>query len=283
MRIIEKFKPIVCEHCQKKVDPTAFDCPHCGQTLPNQEAKRSFLHDVHCGWGRNLACFLTGWAGMQLFAILVSLVLQTAMKVTKDSDAALKATYSMAVQCVVYGTLFVGLILILLPYLKELLRSFKGWKPYVAGFVGFIAMIAINVIMGLITRAINPGTTANENQQAVVSMTKSFPLLSIIFFGIIGPICEEITYRVGLFSLAKRVHRILGYVIVPIIFGLIHFDFNSIGQDYFVNEILNLPTYMLGGLTLTFLYDKFGFAASTTAHIFNNLFATLGQLMPTGN
>jgi membrane protease YdiL (CAAX protease family) len=113
-------------------------------------------------------------------------------------------------------------------------------------------------------------------------MTKSFPALSILFFGLIGPIVEEITYRVGLFGLAKRVNRVFAYIIVPIVFGFIHFDFESIGTDRFLNEIFNMPTYILGGLALAFLYDRFGFAASTTTHILNNLWATIASLIPSG-
>ena len=282
MNLSEKFKSVTCEHCNKKVDPTATNCPRCGEELLNPEEKKPFLNDIHCGWVRNLTCFLTGWAGLQVFSLIFSLILQLAMGVNKDSSAALKASYMITVQCVSYGFIFLALIAILWPYLKEIFRSFKGWKPYVAGVVGFIVMIGINIIWNLISKAINPATSSNENQQAVVSMTKSFPALSILFFGLIGPIVEEITYRVGLFGLAKRVNRVFAYIIVPIVFGFIHFDFESIGTDRFLNEILNMPTYILGGLALTFLYDRFGFAASSTTHILNNLWATIASLIPSG-
>ena len=155
MNLSEKFKSVTCEHCNKKVDPTATNCPRCGEELLNPEEKKPFLNDIHCGWVRNLTCFLTGWAGLQVFSLIFSLILQLAMGVNKDSSAALKASYMITVQCVSYGFIFLTLIAILWPYLKEIFRSFKGWKPYVAGVVGFIVMIGINIILATSLNMIN--------------------------------------------------------------------------------------------------------------------------------
>ena len=120
------------------------------------------------------------------------------------------------------------------------------------------------------------GGGVNQNEAAIDSTTSLFPFLSIIIFGILGPICEEFTYRVGLFSIIKRYNRILAYVITALFFGLIHFTFSP---STIVNELINLPSYMVAGLLLCYFYDYKGIGTSTVAHVANNLFALLMQLI----
>ena len=42
-----------------------------------------------------------------------------------------------------------------------------------------------------------------------------------------------------------------------------------------INELINLPAYVIAGLILNYAYDREGIAASTYAHIFNNLIGFL--------
>ncbi|MBP5694703.1 MAG: CPBP family intramembrane metalloprotease, partial [Bacilli bacterium] len=97
-----------------------------------------------------------------------------------------------------------------------------------------------------------------------------YPITCLFIFGLIGPICEEITYRVGLFSLLKRKNRALAYLVTIAVFALIHFNFSN-DPATLLNEIINLPYYMFAAFAFSFAFDKFGFAASATAHISNNL------------
>jgi len=57
-----------------------------------------------------------------------------------------------------------------------------------------------------------------------------------------------------------------------LIFGLIHMSFKP---ETIVNELVNLPSYILAGSILTYAYEKEGFAVSTYAHITNNLISFL--------
>jgi membrane protease YdiL (CAAX protease family) len=57
-----------------------------------------------------------------------------------------------------------------------------------------------------------------------------------------------------------------------LVFGLIHMSFNP---DTIINELINLPSYILAGTILTIAYEKEGFAVSTYAHITNNLISFL--------
>ncbi|MBR3675120.1 MAG: CPBP family intramembrane metalloprotease, partial [Bacilli bacterium] len=110
----------------------------------------------------------------------------------------------------------------------------------------------------------------NENQDAINNIAKINVPLSILFLGFLGPICEELTYRVGLFNFTRRVNRIMGYVISAAIFGLIHIhDYGSL------NEWLSYPSYLFAGLAFAFAYEKWGFGASTLAHVTNNVLSLL--------
>ena len=90
---------------------------------------------------------------------------------------------------------------------------------------------------------------------------------------------EECAYRVGLFGLASRLGKPLGYILTGLVFALIHFDFGAafnFGPEGFASAVLewlNLPIYLFSGLAFTFVYDKVGFGASVTAHTLNNMFS----------
>ena len=71
----------------------------------------------------------------------------------------------------------------------------------------------------------------------------------------------------------------LAYIVTSLVFGLIHFNFFATG-DALINELLNLPSYVISGFLLTLAYDKFGFACSSVAHIVNNLFSIVVSMIP---
>ena len=116
-------------------------------------------------------------------------------------------------------------------------------------------------------------------------MSKNYIVFALIIFGLIGPICEELTYRVGLYSLTKRWNRTAAYIITPIVFGLIHFNWESltIGGNTLVNELCNLPDYIVAGVLFSYYYEKGGFACSATAHVVNNLVALSISAMQASN
>ena len=65
----------------------------------------------------------------------------------------------------------------------------------------------------------------NANEKAVNEIILNTPILSFLFVVIIGPLCEEITYRLGLCNFLTRKNKFLAVALSAIIFGLIHFNF----------------------------------------------------------
>ena len=141
-------------------------------------------------------------------------------------------------------------------------------------------------IQSIIIQLLQIDVSDNINQSSAVNLVVTYPLLSIIVIGVIGPLCEELAYRAGLFSFLKRINSIFAYIISALIFALIHFDFNSIivgfetsNWSILINELINLPPYVFAGLTFTFLFEKFGFGCGLFAHILNNVYSIFATLL----
>ena len=214
-----------------------------------------------------------GWLGFQLVASVIQIFVGSIYGYLNGiswQQALSHMSVSMAVNAIAYVSLLTTLLLIANKDLLKIAISFKQWQSYLAGAICFAAIIGFNIFYGLIVNLLKTPVSDNANQQALESMDAVFPFASMIIFGLVGPICEEITYRVGLFSLLKRKNRFLAYGLTIVIFTLIHFNYNT---SNLVNELLNLPYYMFAAFAFSFTYEHFGFAGSVTGHIINNVFS----------
>lgn len=266
------FEKVTCSKCKKTYDGALEECPVCHEE--NKEQPNEFKKIQMLNYVKQLALFLTGWLGLKIFAYLFSYI---ASKVVYDYETSALIRYyrtsvrtHMMVNTAVY--LIVGLILALILFtdIKKLLKTFKGATPYIAGAVCFASMIAFNIFYNIILNATGAVVSNNTNEAGLLSVTQVFPIISLFIFGIIGPIVEEITYRVGLFSVSKRISKWVAYPITIVFFTLIHFDFEASSMT---NELLNIPFYAFAAFALTFTYDHYGFSASLTAHVINNVFS----------
>lgn len=276
------FKKTNCKSCGKTYDPTCGSCPHCGEKGLYFEESKQFVNHVHCGWVRNLLFFLIGFIGFQVAGVITYLAAEIIIaaqnhgasvdEITKlVSDFSQSAGGNLIVNFIAYVITITALLSVLGPYLKQVGAFFKKGKTYGYGFVFATVLLAFSFLWGKIASSIDPDSTINDNQKLIELMIGGFPLASLILFGILGPISEEIAYRLGLFSLLKRWNKIGAYIIAPLIFGLIHFGWASIGTNSFYNELLNIPDYIFAGVVLCYAYDKYGIGVSTIAHIGNNV------------
>lgn len=291
-----------CSDCGTSFDSTRFHCPHCGKENEDLEGRDIFQNDLQTGspW-RNLLLFLMGLAGIHIIGFIASYIVQAnfvrdylAINPEADvetiSNAWVEYYYAnpgiaMFINSVVYVLGLICLLLILWSGIKELGKSFTKLKNVGYGALGGLGLLAASMVIGMIVYILRPNTTANENQSALVAMSKGYAVYAILVFGIFGPICEELTYRVGLYSFTKRWNRNAAYIITPIIFGLIHFNWESLvtGGNDLVNELCNLPDYIIAGLLLSYYYEKGGFACSATAHVVNNVIALTISLAQASN
>ena len=288
----EKMK---CKKCGLLIDSDSKTCPYCGydqskedEPIKTEEPKKqpeplkmsretTFILGSSAILGSlkfHLLLFFLGFFGLNIIRFTSELMIMAAA----GQDFLLSSTGIMIDTSIGYVLTFgISILVIFFMYKFDVFKKMLGTNKlfFLAGFGAAIVLIGINIgysyLIGL--TGFNSG---NENQQTIELVVKDYPVLSILVLGIIGPIVEEITYRLGLYSVLRRYNKILALIVVSVVFGLIHFGITTdMTANDFINELLNLPIYMISGFILSFTYDKWGFAASSIAHILNNLLSII--------
>ena len=220
---------------------------------------------------KQLVVFIVGWVGFQALAATIQIILGFVAKYQGQNINEFLTTIqsSMIVNSAAYLGLLIAIVAITNYDIVKLFKSFKNWQSYLAGLICLVAIFAFDIIWGTILEYIPIESGDNINESSLQTMRQSYPIACFIIFGLIGPICEEFTYRVGLFSFFKRINKWVAYVVTIIIFSFIHFNFST-NPTVLLNEVLNLPFYMFAAFAFSFTYDKFGLAGSLSAHVVNN-------------
>ena len=219
---------------------------------------------------KSLTFFIVGFLFIKVIALIFQLIGQNGGWYFIASG-----TYSGAINFASYFVTLGIIFLILSNNSNQFFKEFANKWTWIYGLgFGFLLMIASSAVTAFMNLFQQVGENANES--AIDSITTSFPVLSVIVFGFLGPICEEFTFRVGLFSFLKKYNRIAAYLGTAIVFGFLHFTFNP---STIITELINLPSYIVAGLLLCYFYDYKGIGASTVAHMTNNLFAIISQLV----
>lgn len=254
--------------------------------------------------------FLLGWLGFQLLSIVVqTFCLPLYLKLGVGMFNAL-------MMLLVYGllALFFAIFFIVDKKMrKALLDDFKDFWAILFG-VGIFALVLVfeNFISRIYTLAFPTIYGSNANQQGLQSDVMASPLM--LFFPIVlfAPFTEEMTYRLGLLDATGEKKRWVGILVSAVIFGLIHFSFESIilfakydqlynegasalikingatpifytkleVRNMMINEFLNLPVYMIAGALMGYGYCYTGkISTSITAHVCNNLLSFLAMVI----
>ena len=209
---------------------------------------------------KRILLFIVCLLGIFVFTLIASMFTKGLPKDKQDGATGLIA----------YAFLFIAMIALLGKDTIPGLKQFKNWKAIVYGFIGGAVLMCLTNGLSAFINLFHQ-VDDNINQETLNSTISLYPVASIFLFGFIGPCCEELGYRTGLFGGLKKIHPVLAYVATSILFGFIHMSFSG----NLANEFLNLPVYMLSGLILSYLYDKYGFATSYIAHALNNIVVML--------
>lgn len=260
------FKEKNCSECGSNYDVVEATCPHCH--APNRDFKALKIpsHHVWLPIYKQLIIFLLGIVALNLVSLVLSL---TISRYFEEDSVTLLLILNYTRYLVVAGAICATLI----GSYPKLKNSFTDWLPYLVGFFAGFLLIGLNLAYNAAVSLFYEMET-NDNQSLANALVMSYPLLSILLLGFIGPSVEEFTYRVGLFSFLTRIHRSVAYVVTILIFAFIHFDFTATGNAL-INEFVHLPVYMISGAALCVLYDTLGLSASLTAHVVNNILSTL--------
>ena len=189
----------------------------------------------------------------------------------KTDSKALTIGETVFVNCGVYFSLFAIFLFFILKYRKYFIAKLKDPSKYLQGLIFGVITIGIEIGVTMIMNAILLAEV-NENQKVIIDCTKAYPILMFIVTVFVGPLCEEMTYRVGLFEAIKEKNEKAALIATSLIFAAIHISFS----DTTVQAELNaFPVYVAIGFCLTYAYKKHGFACSYITHVFLNLIAFL--------
>ena len=263
-----KEKHTVCPNCGKNYYIYLSRCPDCHS--PNNErpnTRMTFLPIPH-----QVSLFAIGLVGFNLLAALITIFVSTSIK----DQPALSV---LLINSISYSIIILADIILIWKYLPELFSSFKKGRTYLAGLVGFAVVLGGSMIINLIMSNLIPSAGTGENQSVAEMMVLANPFVSVLILGLIGPIVEEFTYRVGLFTLCKRAHTALAYIISIAVFTVIHLNFTS---STLINELAVLPDYLFAGAMFALIYHFEGFGASLLAHAGNNIFSMILILIKAG-
>ena len=217
-----------------------------------------------------LIVFLIGFVGLYAIGFAIEVLVLIIRPEYLDSSSDVYIQGVSIVNTFEYLILLGVFVFFLWPRLLTLIKRFKHWKHIIIG-LGFGGLvIGVTIVYNLIlTQFIE--IPENANEALAESIILYNPVLSFFVLGFVGPICEELTYRFGLFGLLKKKNRLLAYIVTAVVFGIIHFDFTG----DLVIELLNLPIYIISGALFSLAYDLCGFEGSLTAHVANNIYAVI--------
>lgn len=248
-----------CPNCGSEYDVASPTCPECGTRDATYQERHIASEMTFIPWWKQLVVFGIGSIGLSIIASIIS------MFFGKESIDLLWINF------ISYAVCIIGMLALLCIHYKDTLKSFKNWIPFLVGLFGAGALFLFSNVYSSIMNAIHP-ITDNANEATADNFIILYPGLAFFVIVLFGPVAEELTYRVGLFSLLYRVKPYVGYIITALVFGFIHFNWESFGNnEVLINELLNLPFYLFAGLLFCFLYHKWGLSASLTAHVLNNL------------
>ena len=258
------FKSKKCSNCFVYYDPTLEQCPACHKEneLCTQRSFPSNIVFFHST--AQIGLFLCGFAyiGMLISEILASACLSGMKDSSLRTALVLLTSYLM-----MFGAL---LTICFTTRRKSFLKKFTRWPDYLFGLAYAGGIFGAGLIISSIVTIFYQGV--NNNQNAAIDLINNYPIIATFVTCLLGPICEELTYRVGLYSFFRRINKVLAFIVVIAIFAMIHFDFTA---SDIVGELWSLPSYLACGAILTIAYIHRGPACSMTAHVVYNTIAML--------
>lgn len=267
-------KNIRCTKCGRYYDTCLNACPECLTKNPSDRIKNIPSNILMLDVMKQLLLFLIGLIGLQFISTFWSTIyveeianILSLEPINILSNLGQYPIISFSVNKATYISLLIILTLLLIPLYRLVAQHLGKWKNYLKGIAFGFLLIVLNIALSIIVSSLNYGVS--DNQKSLIEIISVNPITSLVILAIVGPICEELTYRLGLFSFLYRTgKRWVPYAVSTLIFALIHFNFAS--KDI-VGELINLPSYIMAGIVLNMAYEKGGLPSSMVAHIMNNM------------
>lgn len=220
-----------------------------------------------------------GLIGLSIFATIIVQIFKAFIDLETVSEESL-VIYNCYVNVLAYLCVFIILPFILRKNkIKQMFSQFTSFEAIVEGIALGFVLIAANIGWSMIVINVFNITSVNDNQNSIIPMIHSRPILSCALLVIFAPVIEELTYRYALFGALYKKNRLLAYAVTMFIFGMIHFSFQYETMQDFIVEIANIPGYFIAGGILCYCYERKGsLATSIVAHATNNLISFLATI-----
>lgn len=170
------------------------------------------------------------------------------------------------------------LIIIILIHFKTLKIDFKDYiykiKYYLKTYIKYwlyalLAMYVCNIILFKLS-----GNIA-KNEQDIRVLVKGNPFIMIILASIIGPILEELIFRISIYKIIGK-YKWLFIIISGLIFGSMH----VLGQANTIVDYLYIIPYGIPGSFFAYtLYKSNNSCVPISLHIIHNTFALIIQFI----
>lgn len=177
---------------------------------------------------------------------------------------------------------------------KKHVNFFKQFlipRVYYTAIVVYLLSTVTNIIVSILLEVLNlndeDGKSLNEEDLEEALADGKLKYIFVIYVVIIGPIIEELFFRLLLFrgisiigekigknnKFIRRFIKLLAYIISSAFFAFGHFQFSF---KILLSDIVNFPSYFIMGIYLALAYDYDGyFLAALLTHILNNSVAIL--------
>lgn len=175
---------------------------------------------------------------------------------------------------VVTQVLILGMPLLLVWYMKSDVKTLFSLKVpkvknVVGGFVLYIGVYALMLIVSYVLTTIFPQSTENIQMTYEIMMEQPF-LLVVLVMAIMPAIGEELYFRGLIFGSLRHRYKIIWAIVVSsLIFGAFHLSLVKI-----------LPTGMLGACFAYVTYISGSIYIGMFLHFFNNLWSTFSMKYP---
>lgn len=184
-------------------------------------------------------------------------------------------------------SLFLEIAFIFL-FIPTLLSAFKRLKDNVKSLLwipgGFLLIFILqtiiwnSVLLPNIQSFMGMGTISNANQNFLQNMLSRSPVLYALGLVLIGPILEEILYRLICFGSIYEKNHFAAHAATALLFGFQHVADAVLWQGD-VKQLINIGGYMIFSLVLTFIYSKRkNIWICIGIHIVNNLLGVILML-----
>jgi len=242
-----------------------------------------------------VSVFFSEWANNVIWGPLLQTIYRALnidaffWRISNQNQVAHSAYVGMYVENMLYLILFITIVPLFLPEIKNGLRKLKhnAWTLSLLPVIHF-CMFIFTIIVIIVVNSFVSLPDSSVNQDMINESMKVSPWGSVFPTLIAAPFVEEIIFRViiggGTFMLLttlfnrnhtkqkKIIFSAIGIIVSVVLFGLLHVTSGDI--------LAIFPYLVMGlGMSLTYFVSGRNVIMSILLHMYQNIFATLAQLL----